>query len=139
MPVDMVAKYIEFDRRLGGPHQMYGPGYFRRLRDSIQEEGIRERLIIDYDPVREEALLTEGHHRLLVARELGIKEVPVSVMIVCRPIGYSRRPPRKVVGAKVKAESYRECARANFPNEVPPEMVFPGLGKRDWKRGKANR
>jgi hypothetical protein len=106
---------------------MYGPGYFRRLGDSIQEEGIRERLIIDYDPVREEALLTEGHHRLLAAKELGIKEVPVSVMIVCRPIGYSRRPPRKVVGAKVKAESYRECARANFPNEVPPEMVFPGL------------
>lgn len=126
MPVDMVEEYVEFDRRPGGRHEVYAPGQFQRLKASIEKEGIRERLIIDYDPVEQEALLTEGHHRLLAAKALGIKEVPVSVMVTCRPIGYSRRPPRKVSGARLRFDSYRECARANLPNELPPEMVFPG-------------
>jgi ParB-like chromosome segregation protein Spo0J len=47
---------------------------YQSLHDSIKKEGIKVPLSV----VRDKNLLVDGHHRAIVARDLGINQVPVT-------------------------------------------------------------
>lgn len=125
MSVDDVWDYIEYNRRPGAPNNTHTIRSYEKLKHSIAKKGIQEPLMIDYNPVNQTALLTEGHHRLLAADELGMKKIPVTVFIVCKDIYSAGMPLQKVRGAKLRVDSYKDCVRANFPTRVSPDEVFP--------------
>lgn len=52
---------------------------FDELKADIKENGIQEPLILQYYQHSKSVLLIEGNHRLRIAKELGLKEVPVRV------------------------------------------------------------
>lgn len=53
------------------------------LEEAIRSEGLRERLRLNVDDIGN-ALLKEGHHRLIVARRLGYRALPVEIKRVER-------------------------------------------------------
>jgi hypothetical protein len=58
------------------------PEYYNRLKNDIKENGVKEPIILKYY-VKDNAIrLFEGHHRLKIARELGIQNVPIKVNVV---------------------------------------------------------
>ena len=58
------------------------PEYFEDLKKDIKKNGIKQPLIIKYYVKDNAVRLMEGHHRLKIAKELGIKDVPVQVNVV---------------------------------------------------------
>ena len=51
--------------------------YQRNLTEKIRSEGIQNPLILSYYHHNRQAMLSEGHHRLMAAEELGHSHVPV--------------------------------------------------------------
>ncbi len=50
-----------------------------KLRNDILDNGITDPLVIEFDPKTNQALLTDGNHRLYLAARLGLRELPVKV------------------------------------------------------------
>mgnify|MGYP000428933448 CR=1 FL=1 len=75
VPVQVIDRYKEFTREV----PMHGNEQFQELKADIKENGIKEPLIIAYYQYSKTALLVEGNHRLRIAKELGMSEVPVRV------------------------------------------------------------
>lgn len=58
------------------------PDYYNKLKEDIRKNGIKEPIIIKYY-VKDNALrIQEGHHRIKIANELGIKAIPVKINVV---------------------------------------------------------
>lgn len=63
-------------------NDVYAVDYYNTTKDNIRDSGIKEPLILRYY-VKENALrLTDGHHRLKIANELGIKNIPIRINVV---------------------------------------------------------
>lgn len=75
VPTSELAKYREFDRRT----QPFGTD-MDTLKADIAQNGFREPLILTYGAEDNKVSLGDGNHRLGVAQELGIKELPVRVI-----------------------------------------------------------
>jgi hypothetical protein len=71
IPTDAVAHYAT---HRPGPLR----GDFQPLEFSIRNDGVRQPLRIATDGVW--GVLTDGHHRLRIARQLGVKKLPVQVV-----------------------------------------------------------
>lgn len=56
--------------------EMHGQEEFDKLSASIREHGILNPLFVEKD--RSNKYLIDGHHRAIVARELGIDRIPVT-------------------------------------------------------------
>jgi len=97
------------------------PENWDELKESIRAEGIREPLILDYNPYTGYALLSEGNHRLAIAKELGISCVPVrAYRVVSRGVpgdGDSRYRP-VAGGATWPKGEY-------VPADLKPSQVLP--------------
>ena len=75
VPTSELAKYREFDRRA----QPFGTD-MDTLKADIAQNGFREPLVLTYGAEDNKVSLGDGNHRLGVAQELGIKELPVRVI-----------------------------------------------------------
>jgi hypothetical protein len=67
---------------LEGPAPKVGkltPEEYEFLKADIQANGIHTPLEIDVDPATGKAVMSEGFHRWLIAKELGLQEVPVKL------------------------------------------------------------
>lgn len=75
MPVEELKKYREYDRKSdpGSAEQL------EALKYVIEKQGVRSPLGLSTDGTT--ALLHEGNHRLALAEELGIKELPVRITL----------------------------------------------------------
>jgi hypothetical protein len=90
IPVERLLPYRELDREVSPRMQLrgfhnrdsgepdpWGPGYLDNLTEQIRREGgIKKPLRLEHDEVGQ-AQLTDGNHRLAVARRLGLSTVPV--------------------------------------------------------------
>lgn len=74
LPVQELEKFQTHDRR----KQPWGAD-MDELKADIEKNGIKEPLLIGYNHAEKKAVLWDGNHRLGVAKELGIKELPVRV------------------------------------------------------------
>lgn len=82
MPVSELDKIKEFDRK-NEPHPLKGSDYYNKLKSLIKKYGIRRPIIIKQGNVKGKRgtyeLIDEGNHRLAIAKDLGIKEIPVKI------------------------------------------------------------
>ena len=62
-------------------HDKYNKEYFEKLKDDIRKNGITEPITILYFYKNNTATLGEGHHRLKIANQLNISEVPVQIIV----------------------------------------------------------
>ena len=77
MKVPEVAKYKDQDR-LGEDAIHEDPqSYIDKLKKDIATNGFTTPLILEYHPEKQRVMLTEGHHRLLAAQQMGLTHVPV--------------------------------------------------------------
>lgn len=80
VPTEEVAKFMEYDRVTGPPGQQGDdPEYLSALRQHIQDKGMNFPIFIDYNPKTGEGHVSEGHHRIEIARYLGMEAVPVLI------------------------------------------------------------
>lgn len=77
VPISTLEKYKETDRRY---EPRNSPEEIEEIKQSISQNGWTEPLIFTYFKGDSTGLLTEGNHRLMIARELGMTEVPVRVV-----------------------------------------------------------
>lgn len=74
--IDELQKYAEFDRKSS---PLLSKEKYAALKADIAENGIKEPLILNYGAKDKIAYIGEGNHRLAIARELGITDIPVRV------------------------------------------------------------
>lgn len=79
VPVSELEKFKEYDRRPGGENAINTSEYWESLKNHIKEHGFTDPLYVDYDQNKGIGHLSEGHHRLEIAKDLGITHVPVIV------------------------------------------------------------
>lgn len=84
VPTDQLYKYREYDREMkDGWTGKATQEEYDALKQSIGAEGIREPVILDMTRNHKdgsiEVKLGEGNHRLKIARELGITQIPVQL------------------------------------------------------------
>jgi hypothetical protein len=123
MPTEFVHSFREYDRQPGGQHHIKGSDHhYNKLRREMQEQGIREPLIMGFHPATGTAKLVEGNHRLAIARELGFTHVPVRIVRYNMPwtkeYGHPERPvPGHVIGSLTDQHGYT-------PGDLKPSQVF---------------
>lgn len=76
VPTSEALKYMEHDR---AKKPMMTADQYAALRDDISKNGIKEPLTLNYGAKDRIATVGEGNHRLAIAKELGIEEVPMQV------------------------------------------------------------
>jgi hypothetical protein len=82
VPIDVLKQFVEIDRRVTPKFRANEPGaVIDELANDIKANGLKEPLILEYDPATHTALLTEGNHRIVAAEALGMTEVPVRVTV----------------------------------------------------------
>lgn len=118
MPVSILEKYSEYDR-VREPRNT--PEEMAALKQDIMQHGIRNPLTMLYDPWTGYALLGEGNHRLAIAKELGLTELPVRVLRVRGLTPDSMPEAKKVEGALI------DPGAGHVPENLKPSQVFPEL------------
>lgn len=113
VPVKTLDKYKEFDRDT----PVMGILGYNNLKADIKRNGIKEPLIIRYYKGDNTAFLTEGNHRLRIAKELGIKKVPVRVIRV-NLNGKSSGKPVKPVRGFIKKDPIQHVPEDLKPSEI---------------------
>jgi GNAT superfamily N-acetyltransferase len=73
--VDKIPRGETFQERLSSE-------YFNELKQDIKENGIKQPIILRYYAKDNALRLFEGHHRLKIAKELGIENVPIQINVV---------------------------------------------------------
>lgn len=96
--IDELSRFMQHDR---GKSPLMSKEKYQTLKADIQKNGIKEALGLNYGAKDKVASLGEGNHRLAIAKELGIKELPVEVTGTGHNIdtlsgkGYSKVPGAK--------------------------------------------
>lgn len=103
---ETIWEYKEFDR---SEHYQN----IEKLEDKLSTEGFTEPLILHYSHKYKTAYLTEGNHRLLAAKNLGIQYIPIRVTID----GVQKKDAEPVLGY------YSESEKVD--PRVPSEIGIP--------------
>ena len=74
---DSLVPYAEYNR---ADIPKMSQNQLQLLIDDIKQNGIKEELILSYGQAGKNAILGEGNTRLMIAKQLGIDEVPVRVV-----------------------------------------------------------
>jgi hypothetical protein len=75
VPVDILMQMREYDRSVM-ELTTRSEGYLANLKEDILKNGVNEPVLICYEPITGLAFIGEGNHRVMLAHELGIKELP---------------------------------------------------------------
>jgi hypothetical protein len=80
MPVSVLWDYREFKRdEVAAPVVPFLHGHsLEEIIDYVKEHGLDP---VELSVVKDRALLTDGNHRLVAARRLGIEKIPVNVTV----------------------------------------------------------
>jgi hypothetical protein len=123
VPVEEAAKYMEYDRVTGPPgEQAVDAQEMSALRKHMQDHGMSMPIFIDYNEKTGEGHISEGHHRLEIARYLGWPTVPVLVYPSTRT-GKRNVPMGRFQGEYLNAymmEKHGEAPR--LPDYIPPSQ-----------------
>ena len=115
------ARFMEYDRILGPPEQANQDAqYMSALRQHIEDYGIGFPIFIDYNEQTGLGHISEGHHRLEIARYLGMKSVPVVIYPSSRT-GERSRPLGPYTGEILNREQVEK--RGELPRL--PEFAKP--------------
>lgn len=125
IPTDILWQYRSSDqtRFEGQEATMSG------IKSSIRKHGPQgiEPLYVEYDPVYKTALVVDGQKRLVAAKAVGLKRIPVGVVYVCRPpYGHGPYEAKKVPTAKTeRIKNYKECLNRGLSGTLAnPYDVF---------------
>ena len=77
VPTEVIADFMEYDRMFADSTN--DPQYLSALRRHIGDHGMGFPIFLDYNVETGNAHVSEGHHRIEVARYLGLPAVPVLV------------------------------------------------------------
>lgn len=113
VPIDIIEQYQEhhWTRRY---HPRMTQKEYDALSDDIAKNGFKDPLIMDYNPTNGYTVVIEGNHRLAIARDLGLKYVPVRLV---RGKYVNERTGTKVENSKLITDEY-------VPGNISPSMVF---------------
>lgn len=112
--LDKIPRGNTFQERLA-------PDYYEKLKKDIKENGIKEPIILTYYPKDNALRLSDGHHRLAIAKELGITDIPTKVNVAWSKSIKDNNPdiegqPIYNAPKTLDIESYRK--RDYFPSNV---------------------
>jgi hypothetical protein len=112
--LDKIPRGNTFQERLA-------PDYYEKLKKDIKENGIKEPIILTYYPKDNALRLSDGHHRLAIAKELGITDIPTKVNVAWGKSIKDNNPdiegqPIYNAPKTLDIESYRK--RDYFPSNV---------------------
>lgn len=115
VPTRDIFYYREYDF-----YDLREPDNVEKIAQSLEQEGWKEPLMLEYYQDDKMVLLGEGNHRLHAARQLGLTHVPVRVW-VRRSAGAGRRRGRrsrlpKPISNKFKTDQY-------IPQELHPSEI----------------
>jgi hypothetical protein len=108
--INTIWDYREFDRSKESENRADSNSVIEDLSNKLKD-GFREPLIMQYSHKYKTAYLVEGNHRLLVARQLGYKYVPIRVTID----GTESRSSKKVIGYYA---SINDRVQPSLPSEI---------------------
>jgi len=127
VPTEKIAPLREFDRMAeaaGVSHR--GPDNVRRLMDHLSQGGkLDDPLSVSYFPETGTGYLAEGNHRLAMAQQLGLEQLPLQVW---RTPGVNWDKPG--VGRNIGPLDVNQLARnqfSDFPVSVGPYYVPPTM------------
>jgi hypothetical protein len=117
--LDKIPRGNTFQERLA-------PDYYEKLKKDIKENGIKEPIILTYYPKDNALRLSDGHHRLAIAKELGITDIPTKVNVAWSKSIKDNNPdiegqPIYNAPKTLDIESYRK--RDYFPSNVKLDEI----------------
>lgn len=118
-----VMEYVPIDwlmERRGNEYR-HSPERMEQLRNEIQEEGLREPVLISTGKNSRTSIVGEGNHRVLAAHQLGYTHIPVRAMV-----GSSAGNNRVLEGAH--DEDIIPEPNKYFPSDAKPSRVMRSLG-----------
>jgi hypothetical protein len=80
VPTEHLKKFMEYDRRPGGKDFKGNPERWNALSDHIKQNGLKNPVVLEYNPDTGHAHMGEGNHRTQIAIDHGIQELPVQVV-----------------------------------------------------------
>jgi hypothetical protein len=118
-----VMEYVPIDWLMEhrGNEYRHSPERMEQLRNEIQEEGLREPVLISTGKNSRTSIVGEGNHRVLAAKQLGYTHIPVRAMV-----GSSAGSDRFPEGAHDE-DIIPEPTRY-FPSDAKPSRVMRSLG-----------
>ena len=118
VPIDTLIKMREFDRKIEPKYdQESSNSTIENLKISIQKEGIKSPLKIDYYQYDKRVLLVEGNHRLIAAIELGLNEYPCTVFRMKMNI------PKNKIKQSLQVIGYEPDQSGYVPANLKPSDV----------------
>jgi hypothetical protein len=125
VPTEKLAPLREFDRWNEMTEGPIGRGNVKKLMDHMASGGkLNDPLSVSYFPETGAGYLAEGNHRLAMAEQLGLEQLPVRIWRNPGELG------RQGVGRNIGEMDVNQLARTQFPDfgdsvgnyYVPPEM-----------------
>lgn len=118
-----VMEYVPIDWLMEhrGNEYRHSPERMEQLRNEIQEEGLREPVLISTGKNSRTSIVGEGNHRVLAAKQLGYTHIPVRAMV-----GSSAGSDRFPEGAH--DEDIIPEPNRYFPSDAKPSRVMRSLG-----------
>lgn len=124
---DTLWQYKEFDRSVDIKNSD-SLDNIKRLEQILSEEGFNQPLILQYSKKYQTAYLTEGNHRLVAAKNMGIKYIPVRVTTD----GGDKKDAKRVFGSvdnptlpsQIGIESYDKDYNLIYIDDEYEELSF---------------
>jgi len=113
---DFLDQFKEYDREQDYPHEK---NYVDSMREHIKKYGFEEPMILGFNPKTGYTRLIEGNHRLMLAKQLGIKEIPTRML---RRVGLEEDKSGKHGGSYIDIEN--APARERIIKERPRWKEF---------------
>ena len=90
VPFEEIFPFQEFDRRV---KQVNDDPYLDRLKAFMKKRGFPGKVILAVDKTHHVCNVHDGNHRLTVAKELGLKWIPVKILPLSLGLGKYRYVP----------------------------------------------
>jgi hypothetical protein len=113
--IDELSKYVEYDRETQ-PRDKNTPNKISELTEDIKKNGVKEPLQLNL--YNGKAILVEGNHRIVAAKNAGLKTVPVE--IVDETSKLNLEDGLTINPTKILHQRYAEKAKPFTLNETAP-------------------
>lgn len=132
VPIDFMDQARELDRAPGEKDFEGDPQKWNALKSHIQDHGILFPVILDYNPDTGHAHVSEGNHRVQIAKELGHSHVPAILYRSNRKSyggrGAQLQPyPEEKMGVAGYVPQYPDPNDVGLPHSGPVQKTATGL------------